>query len=138
FDISANGILVNSSNIGAALIGLQLEREQWQDYMRGYGFGTSLGLSLPFESLGGHNRRSFAADIPLRSFRANSAISFSFGYELNITTLQVARAYLRLFRGLGAELRLCRGLELAGEFHTVPPRRDTGPHFRPEVVDAVR
>ncbi|MCB9876180.1 MAG: hypothetical protein H6835_01150 [Planctomycetes bacterium] len=137
-DLSAHGILVNSSNIGAALVGLQLEREQWQDYMKGYGFGATLGLHLPYESCGGHNKSSFDPGIPLRSFRANSAISFSFGYELNVTALQVARAYLRLFRGLGAELRLCRGLELDGEFHTVPPRRDTGPRFRDEVLRDVK
>ena len=136
--LTPHGIVVNSSNIGAAFIGLQLSREQWQDYMRAYGIGSSLGINLPGESLGGHHPRSFAADIPLRSFRANSAISFSFGYEMEATVMQIARAYLRMFRGLGAELRLVKALELDGEWHDVPAKQDTGPRYRPEVLDLVR
>jgi hypothetical protein len=95
--LDARGIVVNSSNIGAAYVGLMLEREEWEDYMACFGFGRKLGWSLP-HSVGGTNKRSFARDIPLRSFKANSAISFSFGYELQVNTMQLARAYLRLFR----------------------------------------
>lgn len=136
--LTPHGILTNSSNIGAAYVGLQLSREQWQDFMRFYGFGQSLGLRLPHESVGGTNRQSFAPGTPLRSFRANSAISFSIGYEVQVTALQMARAYLRLFRGAGAELRLCRGVELDGEWHEAPRAGGDGPGMRPEVVDAVR
>lgn len=136
--LTAHGILLNSSNIGAAYIGLQLTREQWQDYMAAYGFGRSLGLNLPWESLGGNHPDSFASNTSLRSFRLNSAISFSFGYEMTATAMQVARAYRRMFKGLGAELRLVRGLEIDGQWHPVPVKRDTGPHYRPEVVEAVR
>lgn len=136
--LTPHGILVNSSNIGAAFIGLQLSREQWQDYIAAYGFGVSLGINLPGESRGGTHPRSFAPDIPLRSFRANSAISFSFGYEMTATVMQVARAYMRMFRGLGADLRLVKALELDGEWHDVPARQDTGPCYRPEVLEAVR
>ncbi|MBL9077132.1 MAG: hypothetical protein JNL08_06505 [Planctomycetes bacterium] len=135
--LSAHGILVNSSNIGATYVGLQLEREQWQDYMRFFGFGRSLGLALPHEALGGPNKRSFDGDIPLRSFRRNSAISFSFGYEMQVNALQMARAYLRLYRGGDAELRLCRGVEIGGQWHAAPPARSGGARLRPEVVDAV-
>ena len=124
--LSGHGIVVNSSNIGAAYVGLQLEREQWQDYMRYFGFGRSLGLELPGEVLAGPNERSFAADVPLRQFRRNSAISFSFGYELQVTALQVARAYLRLYRGADAELRLCRGVEIDGQWHAAPKSRAAG------------
>lgn len=136
--LTPHGILVNSSNVGAAFIGLQLSRPQWQDYMLGYGFGQSLGLNLPGESRGGNHPRSFAPEIRLRSFRANSAISFSFGYEMTTTAMQVARAYLRMFRGLSAELRLVKALEINGDWHDVPAKQATGPHYRPEVIDAVR
>ena len=135
--LTPHGVLVNSSNIGAAFVGLMLEREQWRDWFGVFGFGSSLGLQLPDEVVGGPNALSFRPDVPVRSFRANSAISFSFGYELHATPLQVARAYLRLFRGLSAELRLCRGLKLDGEWHPVPVP-DAGPRLRRDVVDAVR
>lgn len=136
--LTPHGILVNSSNIGSAYVGLQLEREQWRDYMQFYGFGQPLGLNLPHSSRGGPNRNSFDASIPLRSFRRNSAISFSFGYELEVTALQMARAYLRLFRGGGADLRLCRGVEIGGQWHAAPPAGSDGPRLRPEVVEVVR
>tara|TARA_R110002072_G_scaffold299403_5_gene474933 strand:- start:17575 stop:19671 length:2097 start_codon:yes stop_codon:yes gene_type:complete len=136
--LTPHGILVNSSNIGASFIGLQLSRPQWQDYMLGYGFGQSLGLNLPGESRGGNHRDSFLAKTPLRRFRANSAISFSFGYEMTTTAMQAARAYLRMFRGLGAELRLVKALEIDGEWHDVPAKQDTAPRYRAQVLDAVR
>ncbi len=131
--LTPHGILLNSSNIGAAMVGLRLSREQWQDYMSTFGWGTSLGLRLPHESLGGHPRRSFSPEISERGFRANSAISFSFGYEMTTTALQVARAYLRLLRGVDAELHLVRGLELDGKWHRAPREDGVGRAFRPEV-----
>ena len=136
--LSPHGILMNSSNIGAAYVGLLMSREQWAGYMDFYGFRTTLGLRMPGEGRAGTNARSFAADVPLRSFRANSAISFSFGYEMQATVMHVARAYLRLFRGAKADLRLCRGVEVDGRWQPLPSPTDTGPRLRPEVVDGVR
>lgn len=137
-ELNAHGILLNSSNIGAAYCGLLLDRAQWQDYMRFYGFGRPLELGLPHESLGGTHKDSFDSKVTLRSFRANSAISFSFGYELQVTAMHMARAYLRLFRGANAQLRVCRGVEVDGTFHAAPKPADGGPRLRPEVIDAVR
>lgn len=135
--LDPHGIIMNSSNIGAAYVGLLLEREEWEDYMECFGFGRPLGWSLPHGSVGGTNKRSFARDIPIRSFKANSAISFSFGYELQTSTLQMARAYLRMFRGRDAQLRICRGAEVDGKWQPAPSAIG-GRAFRPEVVDAVR
>jgi cell division protein FtsI/penicillin-binding protein 2 len=135
--LTPHEILINSSNIGAAYCGLLLEREQWREYMRFYGFGESLGLQMPFEGKGGTNSKSFDAKTPLRSFRGNSVISFSFGYELQANAMQIARAYLRMFRGGGAQLRVCRGVDLDGVFHPAPVP-DPAPRLRPEVVEGVR
>jgi cell division protein FtsI/penicillin-binding protein 2 len=135
--LSPHGVIVNSSNIGAVYVGLGLDRDQWRGYMKSYGFGASLGLNLPYEQVGGPNRLSFREQTPMRSFRANSAISFSMGYEMQATAMQVARAYLRLFRGAGSELRLCRGVEVDGQWQAVPVS-PTGPQFRPDVVERVR
>lgn len=132
-----HGILVQSSNIGATYIGLGLSREHWRDYMDRYGIGHSLGLQLPHEARGGANARSFASNIPLRQFRAFSAVSFSFGYEHMVSPLQMARAYLRMLRGFGSELRLCRSLE-DGEGVLDVPVSPVGEKFSPAVVDAVR
>ena len=131
--LTPHGILLNSSNIGAAMVGLRLSRDQWKDYMAAYGWGRSLGLRLPHESIGGHPKSSFDPSRSDRGFRANSAISFSFGYEMTTTALQVARAYLRLLRGLDAELHLVRGLEVEGEWYKAPRPASAGRAFRPEV-----
>lgn len=145
YDLTPHGILVNSSNIGACYIGLTLERDRWRDYMAFYGFGESLGLPLPNEpgmSVATHARhsfhRSFDPATPPRRFRANSAISFSFGYEFQVTAMQMARAYLRMFRGDAAELRLCRGVEQGGEWLAAPAAIGAGRRLRPEVVHAVQ
>lgn len=131
--LTPRGVLMNSSNIGAAMIGLQLSREQWRDYMQTFGWGKTLGLNLPHETTGGHPKQSFAPAVPLRSFRANSAISFSFGYEMTTTTLQVARAYLRMLQGVEAELHVVRGLDIDGVWHRAPRQRSAGREFRAEV-----
>jgi cell division protein FtsI/penicillin-binding protein 2 len=43
-----------------------------------------------------------------------------------------------MFRGGGADLRICRGLEIGGEWHAAPAAGTTKPHLRPEVVEMVR
>lgn len=136
--LTPHGILVNSSNIGASYVGLQLEREQWQDYMRFYGFGDSLRLRMPHERRGGTDAHSFDAKIPLRSFKRNSAISFSFGYEMQVTAMHIARAYLRLFQGASADLRLCRGIDVDGKWLEAPVYPRTGPRLRPDAIELVR
>lgn len=135
--LTPHGILVNSSNIGASYVGLLLEREQWRDYMKFFGFGEPLGLNLPNARNGGVHKLSFDPHTPLRSFRANSAISFSFGYELQVTPLHVARAYLRLLRGGNAELRLCRGALVDGRWCDAPVKPAAGARLRPEIVSAL-
>ncbi|HZN41276.1 MAG TPA: penicillin-binding transpeptidase domain-containing protein [Planctomycetota bacterium] len=136
-DLTPHGIIVNSSNIGASYVGLGLSRDQWRDYMSFYGFGTSLRLNLPHECLGGPNPLSFDPNTSTRGFRANSAISFSFGYELGVSAMHLARAYLRMLRGKGAELRLCRGVEIGGRWYDAPSAAGSGPRFRRDVVEAV-
>lgn len=135
--LDAHGILVNSSNIGAAYCGLLLDRAQWRDYMDFYGIGASLQLDIP-HSTGGVNRKSFAAGTPLRSFQANSAISFSFGYEHQVTAMHIARAYLRLFRGSAADLRVWTAVETDGAVRAAPVAAGRGARLRPEVIEAVR
>jgi len=136
-ELTPHGIIVNSSNIGASYVGLGLSRDQWRDYMSYYGFGASLQLNLPHECVGGPNKHSFDPNTSTRGFRANSAISFSFGYELQVTAMHLARAYLRLFSGKGAELRLCRGVEIGGRWYDAPAAAGNGPRFRRDTVENV-
>lgn len=132
------GILMNSSNIGAVRVGARLSREQWRDYMDFYGFGQSLGLELPFEAIGGTHPDSFDPRTPLARFRRFSGSSFSFGYEHQVTALQMARAYLRMLHGSRVELRLRRAVEIDGQRHEAP-RAVAGPqHLSAAAIDDVR
>jgi cell division protein FtsI (penicillin-binding protein 3) len=142
-DLTPHGILVNSSNIGASFMGLQIQRDEWREYMRFFGFGESLGLPLPNEpgmSIATHGRHSFRHSFdpktPIRRFMRDSAISFSFGYEFQTTAMQMARAYLRMLRGDTSELRLCRGVEQGGDWVAAPVQIG-GRRLRPDVVHRV-
>ncbi len=77
-------IVVHSSNIGAAKLGLGIGREQLSRYVRGFGFGSATGLDLPGESKG-----------LLRSFDKLSRVglaNISFGQGIGVTGAQLLSA----------------------------------------------
>lgn len=47
--LSVESIITKSSNIGSAKIGIRLGEEKLHSYMRGFGFGSRTGISLPGE-----------------------------------------------------------------------------------------
>lgn len=136
--LSPHGILVNSSNIGAVKVGSLLRRDQWRDYVDFYGFGSTLGLELPHESLGGANRRSFDPKVPEHQFRRWTGSSFSIGYEMQVSALQMARAYLTMLSGAQRQLRLYRGVEVDGVRLAAPPAPAGQRRYSPAVVELVR
>ncbi len=113
--LSAHGILVNSSNIGAVKIGSLLEREDWRRYLDLFGFGASLDLPLPNERRGGPSPIGWREGISPQSFRKWTGSSYSIGYELQVNALQMARAYLTLLSGGQRALRLVRAVEVDGQ-----------------------
>lgn len=136
--LTPHGILVESSNIGAVKVGSLLTREQWRGYLEDFGFGQSLCLPLPQERLGGPSPIGWREGVTEQNFRKFSAASYSFGYELRVSALQVARAYLTLLHGRRHELRLVREIEVDGVAHPVPASGESAPHiFDPTVVNAV-
>jgi len=145
--LTPHGIIVNSSNIGAVLVGKCLSRPQWHDYLRFYQFGMPehrngdkvfgtpvLGLRL--EAVGSVARQIFAK-MSDAGFSRNSGISLSFGYELQVTAVQMARAYLSLLSGRQRQLRICRGVELDGVQQDAPPGAQGPQVLGPAVLEAV-
>jgi cell division protein FtsI (penicillin-binding protein 3) len=51
-NLTTEGIITHSSNIGAAKIGILLGENRLYDYVLGYGFGQRTGITLPGEQLG--------------------------------------------------------------------------------------
>lgn len=89
--LTFEGILVHSSNIGAARIGDRVGRELLFQGMKTFGFGKPTGVDLPGEQKG-----------ILHDLKKWSGVSLAFlshGYEIGVTPLQMARAYNVLASG---------------------------------------
>lgn len=84
-------ILVKSSNIGMAKIGLRLKNERLYDAAISFGFGGPTGIELPGE-LSGRVR-------PLKKWNSYSTGSIPMGQELAATPLQIIAAYAALSNG---------------------------------------
>jgi cell division protein FtsI (penicillin-binding protein 3) len=78
-------LLIKSSNVGAAQVGLALGRERMWRGLRSFGFGEATGSGFPGEGVG-----------VLRDHRQWGEVATataSYGYGFSATALQLARAY---------------------------------------------
>ncbi|MGH9583205.1 MAG: peptidoglycan D,D-transpeptidase FtsI family protein, partial [Bryobacteraceae bacterium] len=82
-DLSMADVLAKSSNVGAVRIGMEVGAKNMYDYVRRFGIGSRTGVELPAESAGMLR--------PLRRWQRTSLASISFGHEVSVTTLQLAR-----------------------------------------------
>jgi len=145
--LSPGGIILNSSNIGAVQIGTRLDRAQWQDYFRRYGFCRKTEVGLPREVAGSRpGGIEGIAKVSDRGMQKYTGPSLSFGYELNVTAVQMARAYLTLLSGRQRDLRLVSGVSVDGQWIAAPPAsrapdrflsEDTVAHIREAMRDVV-
>jgi cell division protein FtsI/penicillin-binding protein 2 len=78
-------VIIQSSNIGAAQIGLRLGSERYFQTIGRFGFGRRTGIQLPAEESGILN--------PLQKWSGVSLAFLSFGYEIAVTPLQMAAAF---------------------------------------------
>jgi cell division protein FtsI (penicillin-binding protein 3) len=97
--LSLKEMVIYSSNIIAAKVGILLGKEKLIETFRQFGFGERVGLSLPLESSG--ILRPPERIVPLE------LATISFGQGMGATLLQLARAYARLAsRNLSLNLKL--------------------------------
>ena len=83
--LTTTGVITKSSNIGSSKIALDIGAEPIRDVLERVGFGEVLGTGFPGE-------RSGVLPNPRRWGRHPTA-TFSFGYGLSATALQLAQAY---------------------------------------------
>jgi cell division protein FtsI/penicillin-binding protein 2 len=83
-------VLVNSSNIGLSQGAEKLTFDQMSSAIRRFGFGTRTGIGLPGESPG--------KVTPRKSWSKFSQTSVSFGQEVAVTPVQMARAFCAFAR----------------------------------------
>lgn len=90
-DLNVTDILVKSSNIGMAKIGLRLTNDRLYQAAAAFGFGGPTGIELPGE-LGGMLR-------PLKTWNSYSTGSIPMGQEIAVTPLQTIAGYMALANG---------------------------------------
>ena len=123
-------VIQKSSNIGTAKIGLMLGDKRVEEALSGFGFGSRTGIPLPYESFGTKPRP------PKNDKLAVTRIPI--GYSINVTTLQLLRAYCTLANGgLRPKLRLIERIEdpATGKSEPEPVEEPLRVIDRPEALE---
>jgi len=89
--LTVHEIIQKSSNIGTAKIALMFGEKRLEQALSGFGFGSRTGIPLPYESTGSKPRP------PKNDKLAITRIPI--GYAINVTALQLLRAYCTLANG---------------------------------------
>lgn len=89
--LSFEDVMVHSSNVGSARVGLALGNRRFYDWIRRFGFGERTGIPLPGESTGLLRRAERWTQV--------SPASISIGQEIGATPLQVLRAIAAVASG---------------------------------------
>jgi len=82
--LSFRDVIAKSSDIGVVRVAQRLGRDNFNRYVKEFGFGSSTGIDLPGESPGLLR--------PPSKWSALSLASLSFGQEVGVTALQMAMA----------------------------------------------
>ena len=112
--LTLGGILIKSSNVGAAKIALALPYSTLPNFYKTIGFGKRSPVGFPGESAG--------LILPPSKWNVSEVATMSYGYGLNATVLQLAQGYAMLAN---------HGVEMPLTLYKV----DTPPQGR-QVVDA--
>jgi cell division protein FtsI (penicillin-binding protein 3) len=83
-DLKFKDVIAHSSDIGVVRVAQRLGRDNFNRYMRNFGFGVATGIELPGESSGLLR--------PPAKWSALSLASLSFGQEVGVTAVQMATA----------------------------------------------
>lgn len=87
-ELTVAEVITYSSNVGAVKLSQRMRPAVQYRYLRDFGFGTPTGIEYPSES-GGRLARP-------RTWSALSPASLAMGYEISLTSLQLAAAYSAL------------------------------------------
>jgi cell division protein FtsI/penicillin-binding protein 2 len=90
-DLSIREVLIKSSNIGMAKIGQKMGKQKLYDGLRLFGFGDRTGIELPGEVEGLLR--------PTDQWSGYSVTRIPYGYEINVTAMQMLQAYCILANG---------------------------------------
>ena len=89
-NLTARGVVANSSNIGTVLLTRQMDKTKLVEYLRSFGLGSTTGLGLPGEASG---------SVPSTSLADNTRDQIAFGQGLSVTAIQEAAAVAGIVNG---------------------------------------
>ncbi|MBI5203811.1 MAG: penicillin-binding protein 2, partial [Nitrospirae bacterium] len=84
-------VIQKSSNVGSAMLGMQLGKERLYKYAKLFGFGEKTGIDLPGEVSGWIR--------PPEKWSGMSLGTIAIGQEVAVTPLQILRAYSAIANG---------------------------------------
>jgi cell division protein FtsI/penicillin-binding protein 2 len=90
-DLTVEGIITKSSNIGSAKLGIRLGEQRLYDYIRGFGFGSRTGIPLPGEVNG--------TVWPTKKWYKVSLAQIPMGHGLTCTPLQTTMGMCAIANG---------------------------------------
>lgn len=90
-DLTVKEIIAKSSNIGMAKIGQRLGQARLYEGLTLFGFGRRVSIGLPGEAEGLFR--------PTKEWTSYSPTRIPFGQEINVTAIQMVRAFLMLANG---------------------------------------
>ena len=135
-DLTVNDILVKSSNIGVAKLGIKLGDHRLYDYIRRFGFGDRTGIQLPGE-IGG------IVHAP-RHWTKMSITHIPMGHEVGATPMQVVSALCTVAnRGLLVTPQIISSItsssgETLASYPPVEVRRVIPPEVAEQLVSALK
>ncbi len=89
--VSFRDVIARSSNIGTVKVAQRLRPERLASYIRGFGFGNTLGLDVIGEAAG--------LVRPVQAWSGRSLASVAIGQEVSVTPLQMVAAMSALANG---------------------------------------
>jgi cell division protein FtsI (penicillin-binding protein 3) len=87
-NLTVSEILAQSSNVGSVMIGLELGKQRFDEWVRRFGFGKPTGIGLPGEASG--------IVPPPKDYSGSSLGNLPIGQGLAVTPIQMAAAYSAL------------------------------------------
>ena len=89
--LSVSDIVVRSSNIGMAQLGMRMGKNRLHSYLKNFSFGEKTGIQLPGEAKG--------IVRPLNLWSRDSVMSVPYGYETAVTPIQLVTAFCSIANG---------------------------------------
>jgi cell division protein FtsI/penicillin-binding protein 2 len=102
-NLSALDVMVKSSNIGMAQVGMRLGADKANQFVRAFGFGRATGVGLTGEADG--------YVVPAAKWSKYTITSVPMGHEVSVTAMQMATAFCAIANGgLLVKPRILRGV----------------------------